>query len=168
MVSQRRKLVRVVSGDNKSFLVTEDALRASTVAATYIDSYGLTYTDPQNPPEFPFPGAEGSDLRTVLQFCKNQTGMSTECLSSSIDRPSHVVLPCSAWPLKLALIPTPQLLRLLRTADYCSVTALYDLCCEAVAHRMRNQTPGQLKTMLGKNRLARTCCERCLQGCKDV
>lgn len=146
------KRIRVVSGDQRSFLVDEDTLRGSEVAACYLDTFGVDDKE-----AFPFPAVNGDVLSLILDFCKDRKGMWCEiftvALSPAVDNPSRPVTrasPLTRWSRKLMLMPTSQLIQLLRGADYCSVKELYALCCEALAKRMEHRTPDQLKKMLGK------------------
>lgn len=146
MASQTTKFVRVISGDKRTFTVPEEALRASDVAALYLDTFGLDRDE-----AFPFPAVNGDELADILKFCQDHNGTSAKHLTRPATNINNQSLILAVWYLKLAEMSTTRLLKLLRASDYCGVTRMYDACCAAVANRMRNRTPEQLKALFGKN-----------------
>lgn len=134
--------IRLVSGDGQQFSLSLDELSASDVLACYFAAYGNVPRTDGKILEFPLVFVRGSELRFIVDWCKELLGKcchEPDCYASYSRK--NVVrrnIPCmndvlvadkiKRWFDILQSMEHEQLIRLRDAADYCLVCNLYSLC----------------------------------------
>lgn len=132
-------MVRLVSSDHKSFVVSQDVARLSVTVQNLLDD---TADVEAAQPTVPLPNVDSGALARVVEYAAHHAG---EGAGAGADEDAM-----RAWDDAFVRgLSRPELFDLVLAANYLNMDGLLDLTCGAIAELIKGKSPEEIRELLG-------------------